>query len=241
MRRVVSARTRRQAARGGPVTCVARARAGTSVPFAHNVLCAGATYLLMERPTKPFGHMSDADLIRAARRQPAAFEELFERHAMLLRTWLFAQTGDAGVANDLVGETFAQAWRGVRRFRGEDERSGAAWLYGIARHLVHQHYKRGRVETAGRRRLGMASVVSDEGGIEEMLGRIDAHELSPAVREAFAGLTAEQQAAIGYRVIDELSYEEIGVRLQCSPGTARARVFRGLQTMRSTIAKGARS
>ena len=71
----------------------------------------------MERPTKPFAHMSDADLIRAARRQPAAFEELFERHAMLLRTWLFAQTGDAGVANDLVGETFAQAWRGRRRFQ----------------------------------------------------------------------------------------------------------------------------
>ena len=44
-----------------------------------------------------------------------------------------------------------------------------------------------------------------------------------------------------YRVIDELSYDEIGVRLQCSPGTARARVFRGLQTMRSTIAKGAKS
>ena len=74
-----------------------------------------------------------------------------------------------------------------------------------------------------------------------MLGRLDAHELSPAVREAFAGLTAEQQTAIGYRVIDELSYDEIGVRLQCSPGTARARVFRGLQTMRSTIAKGAKS
>ncbi len=195
----------------------------------------------MEHPTKPFAEMGDAELIRAARRRPAAFEELFERHAIVLRQWLFAQTGDAGVANDLVGETFAQAWRGVRRFRGEDERSGAAWLYGIARHLLHQHYKRGRVETAGRRRLGMASAASDDGGIDEMLGRIDAHGLSPAVREAFAGLTAEQQAAIGYRVIEELGYEEIGVRLRCSPGTARARVFRGLQTMRSTIAKGART
>jgi RNA polymerase sigma-70 factor (ECF subfamily) len=204
-------------------------------------LWAAATYLLIEHPPNTFSEMSDAELIRAARRQPAAFEELFERHALVLRQWLFAQTGDAGVANDLLAETFAQAWRGVRRFRGEDERSGAAWLYGIARHLVHQHYKRGRIETAGRRRLGMASLASDEGGIDEMLGRIDAHELSPAVREAFAGLTAEQQAAIGYRVIDELSYEEIGERLRCTPGSARGRVFRGLQTMRSTIAKGARS
>jgi RNA polymerase sigma-70 factor (ECF subfamily) len=184
--------------------------------------------------------LSDAELIRAARRQPAAFEALFERHAMALRQWLFAQTGDATVASDLLGETFAQAWRGVRRFRGTDDRSGAAWLYGIARHLVHQHYKRGRIETAGRKRLGMATLASDNGGIEDILGRIDAHELTPAVREAFASLTVEQQAAIGYRVIDELSYEEVAARLQCTPGTARARVCRGLQTMHSAITKGAR-
>jgi DNA-directed RNA polymerase specialized sigma24 family protein len=143
----------------------------------------------MDRSTKPFAEMIDADLIRAARHQPAAFEELFERHATVLRQWLFAQTGDAGLANDLVGETFAQAWRSVRRFRGEDERSGAARLYGIARHLVHQHYKRGRVETAARRRRGIASVASDEDDIEEMLGHIDTHPLSPAVREAFTNPT----------------------------------------------------
>jgi RNA polymerase sigma-70 factor (ECF subfamily) len=193
----------------------------------------------MEHPTKPFVEQSDAELIRAARREPAAFEALFERHAMALRQWLFAQTGDASVSHDLLAETFAQAWRGRRRFRGEDERSGVAWLYGIARHLVSQHHKRGRIETAGRRRLGMATVTRDDGGIEELPSRLDAHELSAALREAFAGLTAGQRAAIGYRVIEELSYEEVAARLRCSPLSARARVFRGLQSMRSAITKGA--
>jgi RNA polymerase sigma-70 factor (ECF subfamily) len=194
----------------------------------------------MSHPTKSFAELSDAELLRAARGQPAAFEALFERHATVLRQWLFAQTGDAAVSRDLLAETFAQAWRSLRRFHGEDERSGAAWLYGIARHLVHQHYKRRRIETAGRARLGMATLRTDDGGVEEIPARVDARGLSPAVREAFAGLTAEQQAAIGYRVIDELSYEEVAVRLECSPVTARARVFRGLQTMRRTITKGAR-
>lgn len=193
----------------------------------------------MEHPTKPFVEQSDIELIRAARREPAAFEALFERHAMALRQWLFAQTGDASVSHDLLAETFAQAWRDRRRFRGEDERSGVAWLYGIARHLVSQHHKRGRIETTGRRRLGMATVTRDDGGIEELPSRLDAHELSAAVREAFAGLTAGQRAAIGYRVIEELSYEEVAARLRCSPVSARARVFRGLQSMRSAITKGA--
>lgn len=164
---------------------------------------------------------------------------MFDRHALALRQWLFAQTGDATVSHDLLAETFAQAWRGLGRFRGDDERSGVAWLYGIARHLVSQHHKRGRVETAGRTRLGMATVTRDDGGIEELPARIDAHQLSAEVREAFAGLTTNQRAAIGYRIIDELSYEEVAMRLRCSPVTARARVFRGLRSMRSAITKGA--
>jgi hypothetical protein len=44
----------------------------------------------MDHPTKPFVEQSDVELIRAARREPAAFEALFERHAMALRQWLFA-------------------------------------------------------------------------------------------------------------------------------------------------------
>jgi RNA polymerase sigma-70 factor, ECF subfamily len=192
----------------------------------------------MENSNKPFAEQSDVELIHTARRAPAAFEALFERHAIALRQWLFAQTGDATVSHDLLAETFAQAWRGLRRFRGEDERSGVAWLYGIARHLVAQHHKRGRIETTGRRRLGMATVTRDDGGIDELPERLDAHELSAEVREAFAGLTAGQRAAIGYRVIDELSYEEVAAALRCSPVSARARVFRGLQSMRSTITKG---
>ncbi|MGH9305187.1 MAG: RNA polymerase sigma factor [Acidimicrobiales bacterium] len=56
-------------------------------------------------------------------------------------------------ANDLLAETFAQAWRSRGGFSGEDPNAGAAWIYGIARNLLHQHYKRGQVETASRRRL----------------------------------------------------------------------------------------
>jgi RNA polymerase sigma-70 factor (ECF subfamily) len=167
-----------------------------------------------------------------------AFEALFERHAMVLRQWLFAQTGDAGVAQDLLAETFAEAWRGVRRFRGEDERSGGAWLYGIARHLVHQHYRRGRVERSARRRLGMATATVTDGGIDELPGRIDARELSAEVREAFATLTPDQQRAIGYRIVEQFSFEEVAAQLGCNTTTARTRVLRGLQALRTAIGKG---
>ena len=180
---------------------------------------------------------SDAQLIRVARRDPAAFETLFERHSMLLRQWLLAQTSDKMVAQDLLAETFAQAWRGAPRFRGEDEHSGAAWLYGIARHLVYQYHRRGRVETAGRRRLAMETPPASDGGIDDLAARLDARDLSPVVREAFAALPPDQRRAIGYRIVDQLSYEEVGAHLNCSPTTARTRVFRGLRTLRTALVK----
>lgn len=191
----------------------------------------------MSRASDQRGAPSDAELIRAARRDPAAFETLFDRHAMVLRRWLFAQTSDAMAAQDLLAETFAQAWRGAPRFRGEDQRSGAAWLYAIARHLVHQYRRRGRVETAGRRRLAMETPPASDGGIDDLPARLDARDLSPVVREAFAALPPDQRRAIGYRIVDQLSYEEIGAHLNCSPTTARTRVFRGLRTLRTAIAR----
>jgi RNA polymerase sigma factor (sigma-70 family) len=182
---------------------------------------------------------SDAELIRASRSDPAAFEVLFDRHAVLLDRWLVAQTGDAAVAYELLAETFAQAWRGVGRFRGADERSGVAWLYGIARNLLRQHYRQGRVETRARQRLAMVTLTVHEDDTDEITGRIDADQLAPAVREAFAELSSEQQAAIACRVVEELSYEEVAARLHCSTITARTRVFRGLQTLGAAILRGA--
>jgi RNA polymerase sigma factor (sigma-70 family) len=192
----------------------------------------------MDHPGKSLANVSDTELIRAARDDPAAFEALFDRHAMLLRQWLYAQTRDASVAQDLLAETFAQAWLSRSRFRGEDERSGAAWLYGIARNLTLRHHRRGRVESAGRRKLGMSlALQGDDGGIEALVGEIHAGQLSDAVHEAFAALSPEQQRAIGYRVLAELSYADIAARLHCSPVTARTRVLRGLQAMRTAVAK----
>ncbi len=193
----------------------------------------------MSLPNGADDSSSDADLIRAARGNPAAFEIFVARHARTLERWLTAQTGNPATSHEILAEVFAQAWLSIRRFRGRDERSGAAWLYGIARNLLHQHYRRGRVETAARRRLAMSTSTSYEDGFDAINERIDAHDLGPAVRDAFAELTPEQQDAIAYRVIEDLSYEEVASRLQCSTVTARTRVFRGLHALRTSIAKGA--
>ena len=188
----------------------------------------------MEHSKARLAACSDAELIRMARGEPDAFRELFARHAAALQAWLFAKTQDGAVSVELLAETFAQAWRSAPRFRGDDERAGTAWLYGIARNLVLQYQKRERVQHRARRRLGMRLEI-DTGGIDEVERRIDDGDLSAPVREGFAALNVEQQRAIRYRIVDGLSYEEVAIRLGVSTATARTRVFRGLQVLRAKM------
>ncbi|MHB1539302.1 MAG: RNA polymerase sigma factor [Solirubrobacteraceae bacterium] len=93
---------------------------------------------------------------------------MFERHSIPLHGRLFAQTNDLTDSRELLSETFAEAWRSAPRFRGENDRSGSAWLYGIAKNRLLKHRKRTRVQTAMRRRVGFGAVLGDDGGLDEL-------------------------------------------------------------------------
>lgn len=190
--------------------------------------------MTMSRPPT-YALASDAELIRASAHDEAAFEALFDRHAVKLRHWLVAETNDLAVANDLLAETFARAWLASRRFRGDRDASGRAWLYGIAKNLVLHHHRRGRVERSARKRLEILAVPTDDGGLDSTLARIDAERLVPAANKALLALEHGQRLAIGYRVLGGLSYAEAAARLRCNPATVRTRVHRGLRSLRTAI------
>lgn len=182
-----------------------------------------------------FAGWSDTGLIRAASSDPAAFEELFERHSIVLQGWLFRQTNNLDASRELLAETFAEAWRSAPRFRAEHDGAGAPWLYGIAQRRLLKYSRRRGVETVVRGRLRHAIAAADDGGLEELASRLDAGTLSAGLREAFAKLTTEQQEAVGLRVVDELSHEEIAALTGVGAPTARTRVHRGLQSLRAAM------
>src|SRR3954452_25114936 len=172
---------------------------------------------------------TDAELLAAARSDPQAFREFYERYAVWMRSWFQRQTGSETVALDLTAEIFAQAWRGLRRFRDMAEGSGAPWLFGIARNLLRQYHKHNRIETAARARLGLPV---DWQGTEEydaVDDRIAAVAMKPALQHAVHGLPVDQRRALELRIIDQLPYEEVAGRLGCSINAARLRVSRALR------------
>jgi hypothetical protein len=84
-----------------------------------------------QRPQQP----SDAWLLAAARTDPEAFCEVYERHYAPIRSWFLARVRNDAIALDLTAETFAQALRGLYRFRDhidsrDDTGRKARWLSG---------------------------------------------------------------------------------------------------------------
>src|ERR1700734_4216941 len=83
--------------------------------------------------------------------------ELYDRHAKAILAFLVRRTWDPEIAVDILAETFAVAIEGRHRFRGRgrDREAARAWLYGIARHLLADHFRR---DGAQRRALGRIGI-----------------------------------------------------------------------------------
>ena len=98
---------------------------------------------------------TDAELIKAARTDAAAFRELYDRYAGQVHGYHLRRTHDPHAAHDLTAETFAQAWLARRRFRDRAGGLAGPWLYGIARNLLAQSVRRRRIELAACERIGL--------------------------------------------------------------------------------------
>jgi RNA polymerase sigma factor (sigma-70 family) len=177
---------------------------------------------------------TDPELLAAARRDPHAFKEFYDRYALMIGFWLRRRASSDDVAAELTAETFAQAWLSLRRFKGEDDDSGAPWLFGIARNVLGTYLRKRTVETAGRLKLGM-SVAPGVDEFEQVDERLAAEAVAPDVRDAFAMLPAEQREALELRTIGQLPYTDVAARLGCSENAARLRVSRALGALRESL------
>ena len=169
---------------------------------------------------------SDAELIRAAGSDAAAFGALYERHALEVYGWCRRRLEWA--ASDLTAETFAQAWLSRGRFRDEHGGSALPWLLGIARNVLRETIRHDRVETRARERLGLPLDLATEDGYTAIEER-----LSPriAVAAALEQVPEHERKALELRVVDELPYDQVADRLAIRPAAARLRVSRALRRL----------
>jgi RNA polymerase sigma-70 factor (ECF subfamily) len=176
--------------------------------------------------------LSDEELV--VRGDAEGFAALYERRCPLIRGYLRRRLGaHPDLVLDLVAETFARALERREQFDG-DRGPAVGWLIGIARHLLLDAARRGRVDDASRRRLGMERISFEQQELE-LLERDSASELERALTR----LPGEQREAIEKRVLEEEPYAAIAAGIGCSEQVVRKRVSRGLATLRREVRESA--
>jgi RNA polymerase sigma factor (sigma-70 family) len=171
--------------------------------------------------------VTDAELLVASRRDPAAFRELYDRWADRLLAYFYRRVFDAEVAADLLAETFAVAFERRHRFR-DTGRPGAAWLFGIAQKELAHWVRHRAAEQRAVRRLGIQVPALDNESIARIEALADARAHRTALQAALGQMTDRERDAVRLRVLEELDYPTIAATLGCSEGAARGRVHRGL-------------
>jgi RNA polymerase sigma factor (sigma-70 family) len=181
---------------------------------------------------RPRSSASDARLLAAAGSDPAAFTAFYERYEAAIVGYFIRRTRDPELAADLAAEVFAAAFVAAAGYAPVSD-SAAAWLFTIARNTLVSSVRRGRVEEAARRKLGMSEPIALH---DDHLARVLDELLNEGwATDLLSRLPEEQRDAIRARVLDELPYEEIAARLQTSSLVIRKRVSRGLTKLRAEL------
>ncbi|HUU10894.1 MAG TPA: sigma-70 family RNA polymerase sigma factor [Phycisphaerae bacterium] len=173
--------------------------------------------------------LADAELVRRARQGDAsAFKDLVGRHAARLLAMAAALLGDAADAEDVVQETFAGAFRGLRGFEGRS--SVKTWLTSILMRQTAMH-RRG----SGRR---AARLLRAEAASETTTGAASATGAADArmdVAAAIQLLSPEHRDVVALREFEGLSYDEMTQVLGIPRGTVESRLFRARRQLQEHL------
>ena len=161
--------------------------------------------------------------------------DLYDAHARELLGLFARRTRDPQLALDLLGETFLAAFERRRACRASSDRERAAWLFQIAANKLTDHYRRRASERRATERFARQLRVMTGSEIAAIQELAEASEHNGVLLFAFDGLSEEQREALQRRVIDEQPYPRVSRELGISEPAARARVSRGLRTLRRAI------
>jgi RNA polymerase sigma-70 factor (ECF subfamily) len=174
--------------------------------------------------------LDDSRIVAASLDDPEAFGELFRRHAPKLHAYIKRRLGPT-LADDLVSEAFATAFRQRARFDGR--REFGAWLWGIAANLIARHH---RQESRMYRAFARTGTDPAEDGVADAASdRAAAAALGPGLAKALASLNAQERHAVLLLAWAELSYAEIAAALDLPLGTVKAKIHRARRKLRKAL------
>jgi len=177
--------------------------------------------------------MSEAELIsRCQQGDRDALREIFNQYQKKVYRVAYGVVRQREEALDIVQEVFIKLFRSIQHFKGKSH--FYTYLYRMTMNTAIDH-------TRKMKKVPSSSVDEDEGfqfsdDPEKRPDRIFAHkELEEKVRRAMDQLSPDQKAALIFREVEGLTYQEIAEAMGCSIGTVMSRLHYGRKRVQELL------
>ncbi|HEV2175353.1 MAG TPA: RNA polymerase sigma factor [Nitrospira sp.] len=176
--------------------------------------------------------------------EPQGFDKLYRDHVDLIYRYAYRLCGEAESAKDLVQETFLNAYRGLKDFRGESQTS--TWLYTIASRACMRMRRKRKGEPE--RELSLDEFVPTSEGEFRLQIPMDGltpeeamqnKELREALDQAINKLPKKYRMTLVLRDMEGLSAKEVGAIIGLNERAVKSRLHRArLFVRRELSARG---
>ncbi len=198
----------------------------------------------MERVIQPDAEKTASDhelLDRCRAGDEEAFDDLVRRHQQRAFNVAFQFLRDREDATEVAQDAFVRIYRSVDNFRGECEFT--TWLHQIVVNLArnkHRWWKRrGRQSSVS---LDSPVEMADGEAPMQIAASGDAPDVE-TVKAEFVELLSRRmeelprklREVLVFRNVENLSYEQIAVVLDCSIGTVKSRIARAREALRESM------
>lgn len=182
----------------------------------------------------------DRQLVEAARRDPAAFGEIFDRYYGAMLSYAIRRTGRVEIARDIVSEVFLKALRGIHgyRWRGLPLSS---WLYRITANEIATWYRKGSYAPSSLdelREVAGFDVPDEVDLLQEVLAaerEMERHREFRSVQRALLTLPLKYQETLALRYFQEKSIRDVASILGRKEGTVKSLLSRGIARLRQAL------
>jgi RNA polymerase sigma factor (sigma-70 family) len=168
---------------------------------------------VQERPADAGGEL----IARIASGDREALTALYHRERQPLFSYLLHLTGDVGIAEEVLQDTFVAVWKSAGSFAGRS--SARTWLIGIARRQAHN--------TLRRHALPRADIAAAE-HLSSPLPEPEERTITAATRAeviaAMTHLSPDHREALVLAFAHDLSYQEMAHVLGIPVGTVKSRL-----------------
>lgn len=170
----------------------------------------------------------DIELVKSARQgDQRSFAELYDILSLYMYKYAMYSLGNHYDAEDVVSETFMDAFRGLHSLR--DESSFKSWIMKILSIKIKRKIK----EYAQRRDTTDLSGLPEEMGADPDPSQ-DLTERSAAM-EALKNLTPQERQIVVLSAIYGYTTKEVAQMLGCPQGTVSSKLHRSLAKLRTIL------